>query len=133
MANINLINITVNKIEFINNFLEQKEFVFEPKLKKAITKIDDARYVVALKMEVKNTDEKPFPFNILCELQGVFDITNESDEKEIKDFLNKQGVQILFPYLRSLIMTITTSSFVSPLVLPIIDVTKDLVDEKEKI
>lgn len=133
MANINLINITVNKIEFINNFLAQKEFVFEPKLKKAINKMDDTMYAVALKMEVKNTEDKPFPFNMICEIQGVFDISDESNEKDINDFLNKQGVQILFPYLRSLIMTVTTNSFVSPLVLPVIDVTKDLIDEEEKI
>jgi preprotein translocase subunit SecB len=53
---------------------------------------------------------------------GIFQFDSIDDSSELDKFLNIGAIQILFPYVRSIVSTITGASLMQPLILPIIDV-----------
>ena len=128
IANFKLI---VNEIRLKNHELTERSFNIEPKITRNIVKMENDNYSVELNFSITNTEEKPFPIDLFVSMAGNFDLQTFPQEQK-EDFLNIQAVQIIFPYMRNIISTITTASFMPPLVLPIVDVNS-LVYEKENI
>jgi len=120
-----------DKIEYQNNNLARGEFKLKPLLSREIKKMTEHVYFTRLNIKIETTMENPFPINLTISLRGVFEFDNVFNENEITEFLKKEAVEILYPYLRTLVTNVTTMALLPPIVLPIVDVSKLFPDNKE--
>ncbi len=112
-----------NEIRLSNNKLPKGAFSIDPKINRSIDVIDDTHSSVTYVLEIKNTPEHPFPIDILVSVTGIFDISC-LNEKDVDDFLKIQSCQIIFPNIRTIVATLTASSLMPPILLPVIDARK---------
>ncbi len=119
-----------NEVSVKNNNLQEGSFSLAPQIKRGITKIDDTHSAVRLILEILNTEKIPFPVDIKVDLTGVFDVSNLSPE-DVEDFLKLQAIQIMFPYIRTMISSATSCAMMPPVILPIIDVREMFPDSGE--
>lgn len=124
-------NYTVNKLIFTTNDASvEDELELIPIFKKNIVKCSDNKYDVSLSFSLETINTSIIPFTIEIALTGhfEFDGSENSDSKFKMDLINKNAVAILFPFLRTIIATLTTCANITPLILPIIN----LADFSEK-
>jgi preprotein translocase subunit SecB len=98
------------------------DFKLIPLYNKQINKIKENEYEIKIELNIKNTNTNPFPMDLELLFTGHFIFDSIDDENELDKFLNIGALQILFPYVRTLVSTITGASLMMPLILPIIDV-----------
>lgn len=120
----NLIKFQFTNIDFkINeNFIwpEKGGVKLDPKLFKKITKLNESTVKVELFFEISNGNIKQ-PFDCNVTLMGIFAIQG-CDKGEIWEILAKENaVNILFPYLRQTISTLTSISGLPTYTLPILN------------
>ena len=118
----------VNEISIKNNNLPAGNYNIKPVVKRNIGELDENHMVVELIAEIVNTEENPFPVDIRVSIAGKFE-TEKIPKEEVDHFLKIQAVQILFPYVRSMVTNITTNAMMSPIVLPVVDVRTLFDDE----
>ncbi|OAA91286.1 protein-export chaperone SecB [Clostridium ljungdahlii] len=88
---------------------------------------DKSKTKVNVKVEINDKEENALSIDVsLC---GIFSM--RPNNKENEKFFTKQSLAILFPYLRSLITTITAQAEIRPIVLPPINFNA-LIDEQYK-
>ena len=111
----------VNEVSIKNNNLPEGEFKLIPQIEKRIGKANssDNAYVIEVRVEIHNTPENPFPIDLVASLSGIFNIEGDNID-EINNFLQTQGFQIVFPYLRSLVANMTANAMMPPIFLPIV-------------
>lgn len=112
--------LVVNEIRFANNRLSGDTFKLDPKIHRKIDVIDETKTAVTYIFEMVDSPEKRFPVDIVVSITGIFDISR-LDSSSVDDFIKVQTCQILFPQIRSIIATLTSSALLPPLLLPIID------------
>ena len=78
---------------------------------------DDGVRLVSLAIKIESTEEEPKPFDLHCNLTGVFKLEEANGEAEEKSFVI-EATKIFYPYLRSAVATLTTSAFIMPVHLP---------------
>ena len=122
-ACIKSMEIVVESIHLVNNYLPMGEFRILPKIQKRIaTNLENENaFKLDMVVELKNTEENPFPIDLKVEISGIFELEG-GDLSEKMEFLNNQGVKMVYPYLRSLVSSITANSNIPPITLPIINV-----------
>ena len=120
--NIKQSNLIATKLNLQKNNIEGSNFNVNPHFYKKINKIEENTYQLILSLEIKNTTKNPFPIDISVDFETVFTITECDSEQEIIDFLNINAIQMIFPYMRNAVTSLTAASLMTPLVLPIIDV-----------
>lgn len=116
----------VNKVEFtLNSNWSRRETEIDLNIRKQVTYDEDTKSGVVKLMTVvfENPEANDYPFSIILEVSGFFDIASDSNE-ECESLLNVNAVAILFPYIRALITTYTSNANVEPLILPAINVNK---------
>lgn len=86
-----------------------------------VGKQDDKNFAIKIIYVVKK--QKDLPYNIKVVYIGEFEYHGE--EKDGIDKYLDNAVAILFPYLRTLISSLTMIAGVRPLVLPILNVQKN--------
>lgn len=117
--------IITEEISIINNYLADGEFSVCPEIKREYGTIDGENnlYFTRLILKLVNKEEAAFPIDLKIVLMGQFSM-EKVDTSDINNFLKYQAVQILFPYMRTMVSNITSSAMMTPIVLPIIDVLK---------
>ncbi|MDE7439390.1 MAG: protein-export chaperone SecB [Clostridia bacterium] len=122
-----LLNYKVNQIHFdLNSDFDGKEFNVKPTFKKEINKIDADKAKVVLKIAMNSTKEAPAPFTLQIIISGIFELKDwENSNSEI---MKVNTVAILFPFLRSLLATVTCNAAVPPYVLPVLNINALLDD-----
>ncbi len=107
----------------INRMKVEQGAKFEPKIQfsRAVRRVqeNDKIWLLSLEAKVESTEEKPNPFNLKVRLVGVFEaegIENDMDGHE----LVMNMTEIIYPYLRSTVSSLTSSAFIQPLTLPVI-------------
>ena len=117
----NSLTLMVNEASIKNNNLPVGEFKVNPQIQKKIGKANSPgnAYVVEVRVEILNTPENPFPIDLVASLSGIFNIEGDNVE-EINNFLQLQGFQMVFPYLRSLVANMTANAMMPPIFLPIV-------------
>lgn len=122
-SKIKSMSILTNEIYFHNNYLKNDFYHAMPNLTKKTGKLGNEKnkYGVQLIVEFKDSPENRFPVDLKVDIMGIFEIEGDN-EKEIKEFLNTQGVQMVYPYLRALVSNISTSAFIPQINLPIINI-----------
>ena len=118
---INSVTFVVNEASIKNNNLPVGNFKLNPQIQKKIGKANSPEnaYIVEVRAEIHNTPDNPFPIDLIASLSGIFNIEGDNEE-EINNFLQIQGFQIVFPYLRSLVSNMTANAMMPPIFLPIV-------------
>lgn len=129
-----LINTTIftNEISLKNNLLTGTQYNYTPQYERRIGTTNDGKYFTELSLSIKNTDEHPFPVDIYVKMTAIFTLA-ELPQNDIERFLKFNGVQILLPYLRTAVTSITASATMVPIVLPIMDVTQMFPNDMEDV
>lgn len=109
-----------NEISIKNNHLPDGQFKLSPRITRNIGVVDKEHSAVELIVEIVNSKDNPFPVDIRASITGVFEVSTLPSDA-VDTFLKIQAVQILFPYIRALISSATSSSMFPPIILPIID------------
>ena len=120
LVNMNLIR---NEVTVKRNNIPDGEYKICPRFTRNIKMLSTTTGQMDLITEINNTDDQPFPLDIKVSMTGVFDLSN-LDNTQYDSFLKINAVQIVFPYLRNLISSVTASALMPPIILPIIDVVK---------
>lgn len=96
----------------------------EPSIQRVIERIDDDNFIVKLLFEVNDESQ---PFHSHVHLVGSFYLPEWKTSKNY-DLVYHNTVAILFPFLRSIVASLTTSANLPPLILPIVS-TRDLFED----
>ena len=115
--------LATNEISIKNNFLPNGSFNLAPQIRRIIGQVDDTHASVEIRVEIRNTEEHPFPMDVTASMTGIFDMNN-IEEKDRDTFLKIQSVQLILPHIRSLIASTTAAALMTPLMLPIYDARK---------
>lgn len=115
--------LATNEISIKNNDLPKGSFNLAPQIRRIIGQVDGTHASVEIRVEIRNTEENPFPMDVTASMTGIFDISS-IEEKDRDNFLKIQSVQLILPHLRSLIASTTAAALMTPLMLPIYDVRK---------
>lgn len=73
-----------------------------------------------------NALENNYPFEMQIDITGDFSTEGDSPDKFVRN-----AIAILYPYVRAIVSTYTSSANISPLILPAINVNK-LIENQEK-
>jgi len=114
-------NIIVNHINLTNNKLPAGNFTLKPVIQRKVGRLDNQEngYAIELSVTIENTEETAFPINLDASITGIF-LFNQGTEEERIEYLNYEGVRIVFPYLRTLVANVTASSLMPSVMLPLI-------------
>ena len=96
-------------------------FEIKPQFSRTVRRVqeNDKLWFLTLEVKVESTEESPKPFNVKARLVGVF------EAEEIESDLDRQDLvinmtEIVYPYLRAAVSSLTANSFINPLILPVI-------------
>lgn len=115
--------IVTNEISIKNNDMPAGDYKVNPQISRNTGKLGEERYYTELMFSLTNTEDNPFPIDLKVRMTGTFNLRN-IDKEQIENFLKIQGVQILFPYVRTMVSNITSSAMMPPIILPVVDVLK---------
>lgn len=118
LVNVQLIT---NELSIHNNQLEPGTFNVNPICERNVGMIDEKHWFTQVVVKFENSEENPFPVDIVADMTGIFDVSNLPEDK-IEDFAKHQAVQIILPYIRGMISSATANALMPPIVLPVVDV-----------
>lgn len=97
------------------------KFDIKPKFSRTIRKTHENEnlYFLDLEVLIENTPEEPKPFNLKAKLVGIFEAEDVVSEED-KQVLVLSMTEIVYPYLRSAVSSLTATAFINPLMLPVI-------------
>ncbi len=114
------IEIITNEVKMTNHQMPAGEYELIPTFSRKIGRLAGNKCFTELSVAITNTEEHPFPIDLYVRMTAVFSIDNIPSE-DVDNFLEIDGVAILYPYLRSLISSVAASALMPPLVLPVLD------------
>lgn len=117
-------NIIAEELSYSVNRIKAEpdtKFEIKPQFSRNVRNLKENEKVWFLTMEVKveSTEEEPKPFNLKARLVGIF------EAEEIESDLDKQDLvtdmtEVVYPYLRAAVSSLTANAFIKPWVLPVI-------------
>ena len=113
--------IVTKEVSITANEIPRGQFTVAPQIMRSTGDLEDGRVFTEIILKIENTEDNPFPVNIMVRMMGIFEKDN-IPENSLKDFLEVQAVQIILPYIRALVTNLTSAAFMPPLVLPVFDV-----------
>lgn len=116
-------HVLLMKFELNEDFEFKKGKIdIRPTFKRDIQKIDESHFQVILGIEVSSEiNNNPIPFNAEISISSVFELLDW--ESEISKTINtNNATAIMFPYLRTLLSTLTLNGNVPPYILPIMNI-----------
>lgn len=120
--------IRVKKIEFSNEF-RQTQFKLLPKVSFNINKINDTLYSVVNQIKIEKDEDNDSPIYVNLLVEGIFNFENATDD-EIKEYMNKEGLESVFAYTRSILATTTAVAGIASINLPLFSFFKKNMQEK---
>ncbi len=110
------------KFEYNENFKEKPvEIVFD--INKDINYINK-EMIIDLKVDIFEKNDK-YPFYMSVSIRGFFTVENNDENINFEP----NAIAILYPYIRSIVSTYTAEANIMPLILPVINVNKLLIDK----
>ena len=120
-----LLKYQVDKIQYSLNetfdFRATKSVKLSQDFSRRIERIDDNHCKVSLIFSVSNEKGKPAPFELEVQVSGIFKLDNWEQKGNVI-FINTNAVAILYPFIRSLVATITANANVPTFVLPVFNI-----------
>ena len=80
---------------------------------------NDKLWFVSLEMKVESTEQDPKPFNLKARLVGMFEAEDVETDLDKHDLVINM-TEIVYPYLRAAVSSLTANAFINPLILPVI-------------
>ena len=116
--------ITAEELSYtINRIKMEKDAKFEikPQFSRTVRRVqeNDKLWFLALEVKVESTEESPKPFNLKVRLVGVFEAEDIQDELDSRDLVINM-TEIVYPYLRAAVSSLTANAFINPMMLPVI-------------
>lgn len=119
----------VKKATFINK-MKSGNFKFSPDISISFNKTGDVEWETSIGVRALDRENNPFPFDIEVVVSLLTQLPNTLPEEFVlENYLKVSSVNILFPYVRSILASLSSALMVNPLHLPIVDVvamTKDI-------
>lgn len=113
--------LVTDKVELSNNHLPIGKFKVDHVIRRDIGRINEKAYFTLLTLEIKDKPDIKYPINLHVSIKGIFEFDDPNNQTEINQFLKYQGVNLLYPYLRSMVTNLTINAMMTPIVLPIVD------------
>ena len=113
-------NIIVQRLELINKNISGT-YQLNHHVTRNTGKIADHVYFTELIFMVKDTLDVTYPLNMTIAIRGIFEFETKLVEADVIEFLKKDAVHILYPYLRSTVTNLTTAAMLPPLFIPFVD------------
>lgn len=133
-SGLRFIDYIVNDIDYrTNQYFEEQNVSVKFNLSRNVEYLDDEDNTMLVSLIVsvfEDAEENNYPFSLKINMTGIFEL-DDIHESERESFAEVNAVAILFPYIRSLISTITANVNVPPLILPPINVV-NLIKEENK-
>lgn len=116
--------ITAEELSYtINRIKMDKDTKFEikPQFSRTVRRVqeNDKLWFVALEVKVESTEDAPKPFNLKARLVGVFEAEDIQDELDRRDLVINM-TEVVYPYLRAAVSSLTANAFINPMMLPVI-------------
>ena len=116
--------ITAEELSYsMNRIKADKDTKFEirPQFSRTVRRVNenDKIWFVAMEVKVESTEESPKPFNLKVRLVGAFEAEEVETEEDRRDLVINM-TEIVYPYLRAAVSSVTANAFINPLVLPVI-------------
>ena len=70
-------------------------------------------------VKVESTEAEPKPFNLKARLVGIFEAEDVNTDED-RQVLAISTTEIVYPYLRAVVSSLTANAFINPLILPVI-------------
>ncbi|MCV2232637.1 protein-export chaperone SecB [Paracholeplasma manati] len=113
-------NIVISKLDLVNKNVSGT-YQLNHHITRNTGKMADHVFFTELIFLVKDTLDVQYPLNMTIALRGVFEFEPKEAEADIIEFLKKDAVHILYPYLRSTVTNLTTAAMLPPLFIPFVD------------
>ena len=107
----------MNKVQITPNMRIELKPQFARQIRRANN--NDNMYFLVLEVKIESTESEPKPFNLKCRLVGAFEAEDVVTEED-KQVLAISMTEIVYPYLRSAVSSMTATAFVNPIMLPVI-------------
>lgn len=119
-------NYTVTEMSFKSTPVPggQHEFELHPQFHHSVVDCGENQYDVHLSVEIVSAEDKPIPFQLKAALVGRFALCDGDGtiSPEMKEsIIQKNTISILFPFLRSIVATLTSSANIPTLLLPVMN------------
>ncbi len=125
----------VNEIIFhlYPNYVNENELKITPSFKMNIASSNTDEYNVQLIFSLQPNDENPLPFSMDVTMTGFFEIKMDTENEILKQtLLHENTVAIMFPFLRAIIASLTSTANINPLILPVINLSNSFKNETLK-
>lgn len=108
---------SMNRIQIAPN----SKFELKPQFSRQIRRVkeNDKLYFLVLEVKIESTETDPKPFNLKCRLVGAFEAEDVVTEED-KQVLAISMTEIVYPYLRTAVSSMTANAFINPIMLPVI-------------
>ena len=116
--------ITAEELTYTMNRIKMEKdtkFEIKPQFSRTVRRVqeNDKLWFLALEVKVESTEEAPKPFNLKARLVGVFEAEDIQDELDRKDLVINM-TEVVYPYLRAAVSSLTANAFINPMMLPVI-------------
>ena len=116
--------ITAEELTYTMNRIKMEKdtkFEIKPQFSRTVRRVqeNDKLWFVALEVKVESTEDAPKPFNLKARLVGVFEAEDVQDEMDRRDLVINM-TEVVYPYLRAAVSSLTANAFINPMMLPVI-------------
>ena len=134
-TNLQLLKYTVNEISFALNekydFSKKQSIKLNQNFTRSIKKINEDVCDVSLMFVISDSDDFPTPFTMKVTITGTFKLKDWENKDNI-DFIKTNAVAIVYPFLRSLVATITSNANIPSYILPVFNIAAYFEKEDKK-
>ena len=108
---------TINRIKVDAN----TKFEIKPQFSRTVRRVqeNDKLWFLTLEVKVESTETEPKPFNVKARLVGIFEAEGIDTDLDRQDLVINM-TEVIYPYLRAAVSSVTANAFVNPLILPVI-------------
>ena len=134
-TNLQLLKYAVNEINFALNenydFSKKQSIKLNQNFTRSIKKINEDVCDVSLMFIINDSDDFPTPFTMKITITGTFKL-KDWESKDNIDFIKTNAVAIVYPFLRSLVATITSNANIPSYILPVFNIAAYFEKEDKK-
>ena len=124
-SNLQLLKYSVNEISFALNenydFSKKQSVKLNQNFTRSIKKIDEDICDVSLIFVISESAGTPTPFTMKVTVTGTFKLEKWENAENV-DFIKTNAVAIVYPFLRSLVSTITANANLPSYILPVFNI-----------
>ena len=126
MPNAKLKGYRADEISFVNKRTTAKPMEIQTKYSYNVKYTNTGTCRGEMTVEI-NEKTEPQNFNLKVVMSGLFEFTEAP-----REILHRETFNTLFPYIRSLITTITANAGIMPIIVPIMDIENQSIYKIEK-